>query len=104
MALLDTGAYVSAVDAGAFRTLSIQAIDRVPVSTAGGNAYSEVFPASLSFPELKIPQMEMERVIGCPLGWNAEKDDSLLMLIGRDILKKFLIVYDGVHDELLIGH
>lgn len=104
MALLDTGAYASAVDVAVFETLSIQAIDVVRVVTPGGNANFEAFPASFSIPELKVPQMEMERVFGCRLGWDEKRDDSLLMLIGRDILKKFLIVYDGVHDELLIGH
>jgi hypothetical protein len=71
---------------------------------AGGIAQMGVFPASLSFPELKIPQLEMERVIGCRLGWKSEKDDGFLMLLGRDILRNFLFIYDGVHDELIIGH
>jgi len=104
MALIDTGAYASAIDTAVFLALQIQAIDRAPFASAGGNATSEIFPANLSFPELKISKLEMERVLGCPLGWTGKNDEDFLMLIGRDILKNFLLVYDGVHGELLIGH
>ncbi len=104
MALLDTGAYVSAIDVGVFERLSVNAIDHVSFNSASGYAKSEVFPARLSFPELNIPKLEMERVIGCNLGWTGKRDDEFLMLIGRDILRKFLVIYDGVHGEWLLGH
>jgi hypothetical protein len=104
MALLDTGADASAIDIGVFRHFSILAIDRVGFNSAGGRATSEVFPAWLSLPEFNIPKLEMERVIGCDFGWTGRKDDEFLMLMGRDILRNFLLVYDGIHDEWLLGH
>jgi hypothetical protein len=104
MALLDTGAYVSAIDAAVFEHFAMTAIDRIGFNSAGGQARSEVFPVKLSFPELDIPKLEMERVIGCNLGWTGKRDDEFLMLMGRDILRKFLVVYDGVHGEWLLGH
>jgi hypothetical protein len=104
MAILDTGAYVSAIDLGVFQHFSIPPIDKVYFNSAGGYAKSEIFPARLSFPELNLPKLEMERVIGCNLGWTGRGDDEFLMLMGRDILKNFLVVYDGVHSEWLLGH
>jgi hypothetical protein len=103
-ALLDTGAYASAIDVAVFRHFSIPAIDHVVFNSAGGHAMSEVFPAKLSFPELNIPMLEMERVFGCDLGWTGKTGDEFLMIMGRDILKNFLVIYDGIHGEWLLGH
>jgi hypothetical protein len=103
-AILDTGAFATAIDMKVFSRLSIPAIDHLPINSVSGHLMSLIFPANISFPELGIPKLEMERVIGCELGWRGEQDDDLLMLMGRDLLKKFLVVYDGVHGELLLGH
>lgn len=102
--MIDTGAYASAVDAQIFHKLGLHAIDRVGFQSAAGLSISEVFPVRLSFPELEIPRLELERVFGCPLGWREGSDEGLIMLIGRDILRKFLLIYDGIHDELILGH
>jgi hypothetical protein len=104
MALVDTGAYTSAIDVAVFQHLSILAIDRRPIHSAGGNVMAEIFPANLSFPELNVPTLEMEQVIGCNFGWKGRKDDEFLMVLGRDFLKNFLVVYDGMHGEWLLGH
>jgi len=104
MALLDTGAYTSAIDVAVFRHFSIPAFDHVAINSAGGHVMSEIFPANLSFPELNVPMLEMEQVIGCNFGWKGKKDDEFLMVLGRDFLKNFLVVYDGMHGEWLLGH
>ena len=103
MALIDTGAFATAVDTAVFKRLGISAIDKIDTSTPHGPGNSDVYPASITFPALKLTDLEMERVIGCHLQWPGEKDSDVLMLLGRDLLKNFLMVYNGVYSDVTIS-
>jgi hypothetical protein len=103
MALIDTGAFATAVDIAVFERLGILPIDRIQTNTPHGDGISDVYPASITFPALRLTDLQMERVIGCKLQWPGEKDSDVLMLLGRDLLKHFLMVYNGVHSDVTLS-
>jgi hypothetical protein len=103
MALIDTGAFATAVDCEVFSLLGVTPIDKITTSTPHGAGKSDVYPASITFPMLGLEDLQMERVIGCQLQWPGEKDSDVLMLLGRDMLKHFLMVYNGKHSDVTLG-
>jgi hypothetical protein len=103
-ALVDTGAFATAVDQSIFDALGIQQIDTIPTSTPHGAGTSPVYPASLTFPGLNLTDMPMERVIGCNLKWTNIEGKEVIMLLGRDLLKYFLMVYNGVSSDLFLSY
>ena len=94
-ALIDTGASNTAVDEGILKQLSVLPIDLISHSTASGAGTAFVYPAQVSFPDLNIPDMKMDRVVGCPLKWQTSDGKEVIMLLGRDLLTYFLMVYNG---------
>lgn len=104
MALIDTGAFATAVDVEVFEKLGITPIDRLPTNTPHGASTSDIYPATVSFPALGLENLPMERLIGCKLQWAGENDSDILMLLGRDLLKHFLMVYNGKHSDVTLGY
>lgn len=104
-ALIDTGAFATAIDEGVLTGLGLTPIDVILTSTPHGPGKSNVYPAEVSFPGLRVVQLPMERVIGCNLNWSAGTATSktILMLLGRDILKHFLLVYNGPESDVTIA-
>ena len=101
-ALVDTGAFSTAVDESIFVALGVQPIDQVDTGSPHGNAKSNVYPASVSFPGMNVNEMPMERVIGCKLKWETIDNKEIVMLLGRDLLRYFLFVYNGVSSEVTL--
>ncbi len=95
-ALIDTGAGVSAVDGDVLRTLGVAAIGLAEVTTASGKAIYPKYPARLSFPETPLPPHEFGGLLGADLsGYRLAEGPSIIALIGRDILRDFVLVYNG---------
>src|SRR5438094_819670 len=67
MALLDTGATISAVDDGVIRKLGVSPIGLTTTGTAGGPAQQNLYPARFLFPELTFG-VEFNRALGANLG------------------------------------
>jgi Aspartyl protease len=103
-ALVDTGASATAVDQTIFDTLGIQQIDTIPTSTPHGASTSPVYPANFTFPGLNLTDMPMERVIGCNLKWTNIEGKEVIMLLGRDLLRYFLMVYNGLSSDLFLSY
>jgi hypothetical protein len=101
-ALVDTGAYATAVDESIFASLNVPHIDEIPTSTTHGNQMSKVYPASLSFPALNVTDFPMERVIGSNLKWQTRDGREIIMLLGRDVLQYFLMVYNGPRSDITL--
>ncbi|MHB1865569.1 MAG: pepsin/retropepsin-like aspartic protease family protein [Candidatus Saccharimonadales bacterium] len=66
-ALIDTGAFATAVDQSIFDALGVAPIDKISTFTPHGGGESPVYPANVSFPGLEVKDMPMERVVGCNL-------------------------------------
>jgi hypothetical protein len=95
-ALIDTGAGVSAVDGNVLRALTVAEMDMAKVVTANGTAIYPRYPARLSFPETPIPAREFGRIFGADLsGYREGPGPSIIALIGRDVLRDCVFVYNG---------
>ncbi len=103
-ALIDTGAFATAVDQSIFDALGVAPIDKIKTSTPHGDAESPVYPASVSFPGLELKEMPMERVVGCNLKWKTLEGKEILMLLGRDLLQYFLLVYNGKSADVFVAY
>ena len=101
-ALVDTGAFATAVDESVFATLGIQPIDEITTDTPHGSGKSGVYPANLTFPGMNVNDMPMERVVGCKLKWKTRDDKEIIMLLGRDLLQWFLFVYNGPSSDVTL--
>jgi predicted aspartyl protease len=103
-ALIDTGAFATAVDQTVFDALGVSQIDKIKTSTPHGEAESPVYPANVSFPGLNVTDMPMERVIGVNLKWKTVEDKEVIMLLGRDLLQYFLMVYNGKSADVFLAY
>lgn len=93
LGLIDTGAGVTAVDVSILQSLQIQPVGVVRVGTAGGQTTQQRYPATVRFPELGF-EGRFTSVIGADL-----TGQGIIALIGRDVLSRALLVYNGS-----IGH
>lgn len=101
-ALVDTGAFATAVDESVFESLGVSHIDEIPTDTPHGSGTSKVYPANVSFPGMNVTDMPMERVVGCRLKWKTRDGKEIIMLMGRDLLQYFLFVYNGISSDVTL--
>lgn len=103
-ALIDTGASSTAVDQSIFDALGLAPIDSIKTSTPHGEAESPIYPATVTFPGLALTEMPMERIIGCNLKWMNAEGKEVIMLLGRDLLQHFLMVYNGKSADIFLAY
>ena len=103
-ALIDTGASSTAVDQSVFDALGVPPIDKIKTSTPHGEAESPIYPATVAFPGLALTEMPMERIIGCNLKWTNSEGKEVIMLLGRDLLQYFLLVYNGKSADIFLAY
>ena len=101
-ALVDTGAFATAVDDSVFTSLGVSHIDEITTDTPHGSGTSKVYPANVSFPGMNVTDMPMERVVGCKLKWETRDEKEIVMLMGRDLLQYFLFVYNGISSDVTL--
>jgi len=88
-ALVDTGASISAVDRQVFQQLAISPIGVVTVRSPTIPQQQNLYPVTFIFPELRLTA-ESTGVIGSNL-----LNQGIVALIGRDLLTKFVFIYNG---------
>jgi hypothetical protein len=98
----DTGAFATAVDESIFATLGVSPIDEIPTGSPHGTGKSNIYPASVTFPAMNVTDMPMERVVGCTLKWQTRDNKEIVMLLGRDLLRWFLLVYNGPSSDVTL--
>jgi hypothetical protein len=103
-ALIDTGASATAVDEDILKQLSIVPIDLMATSTPSGDGKSFVYPAKITFPGLNLNDLAMARVIGSKLKWQTVDGKEIIMLLGRDLLRFFLMIYNGPGTTLTLSY
>lgn len=89
--MIDTGASTTAVDHQVLTGLGLTPTDVTQVATPSGVVQQPVYACNITFPGTPIPTLPFNLVIGsslAPLGFS--------VLIGRDVLRFFQIVYNGV--------
>ena len=93
LALIDTGATFSSIDEDILNALGIRPVGSTPVQTPSGVLQQrEIFTCQFFFPGTPIPVFPFANVVGSTL-----KHQGIVALIGRDLLRNFLLIYDGVH-------
>jgi hypothetical protein len=101
-ALVDTGAFATAVDESIFTSLGVQHINEIVTETPSGSGKSKIYPASVTFPGMNVNEMPMEQVVGCTLKWKARGDKEIIMLLGRDLLQWFVLIYNGPGSDVTL--
>jgi hypothetical protein len=103
-ALIDTGASITAVDRRVLTELHLFPVGQVTVTTAGGPHGQSKYLGRLSFPETPLLPRDLE-VLGADLsGLRADTGKSIIALLGRDLLKDMVLVYDGKHATVTIAY
>lgn len=90
LALIDSGAGMCALDEDAVTSLGIAPFGTQSIMTPSGTAQQLTYPASLSFPGTPLPNVTFADSVGSPL-----KAQGILALIGRNVLRDFVFVYNG---------
>ena len=95
-ALIDTGASITAIDGIVFTQLGINPNGIAMVGTAGGLQQQSPYPVRLTFPGTGIPGVNHAKALGCNLaGQLVLGNRPVIALIGRDILQRFILIYNG---------
>ena len=97
MALIDTGATITAVDTAVLSALGVNPVGIVPVGTAAGPAKHPVYPIKLQLQGIGLV-LNFGRVTGAPLGGM-----KLAALLGRDVLMRMVLIYDGPSSEYTLS-
>jgi hypothetical protein len=100
--LIDTGAGGSAIDDSVFAEMEIPSVDSAFTRTPHGLAPSLVYNASASFPSLGLFEIPLHRVLGCDIRNLTDAGQDIIMLLGRDILRDLVMVYDGPRSNVTI--
>jgi predicted aspartyl protease len=106
-ALIDTGATFSAVDATVVQHLAIHPIGVVNVGGAAGVQQHSVYTARFEFPGINFPAFDHHRLAGVNLQGatlTVAAGGSLIALTGRDILTRFVMVYNGPDGMFTVAH
>lgn len=93
-ALIDTGATRSGVDKSVITQLGVQPVGLAKTLTAGGEVEQNLFPAHFRFPGENI-DIDFSSVLGVNLKGQEVNGQPIIVLLGRDVLSKFLFVYNG---------
>ena len=91
-ALIDTGASLTIINPQIATTCKLKQTGRAKINAVGGEAgeFGE-YAAAIYLPDTGLPAFEAIRVVACPI----IRQPFFSCLIGRDILSKWLFIYDG---------
>lgn len=98
-ALIDTGASLTVINPEIARTCKLKQTGHQMINAVGGQAGEyPAYAATISFPGTELPGLDATRVVACPI----IRQPFFSCLIGRDILRKWLLSYDGRSGEIEI--
>lgn len=89
--LIDTGASMTCIERTVLEDLGIRPVAESEVLTPSGGERQGVYPCGIAFPGTPIPTIGRTFVLGANLA-----NQKIIGLLGRDILKLSLLVYNGV--------
>ena len=95
--LIDTGASSTCVHEPILQELGLKPIDIVKSGTAGGPKQSNVYPARIQCPTHRWT-LDLGRAIGVDLSGqvlNKVPPEPIIALLGRDLLRHWVFIYNG---------
>jgi len=90
LALIDTGASITAVDDSVITSLGVQPVGVTTVHTPSGSAQQNQYSVRFIFPRSGLPALSVAQAIGSVL-----QPQGIVALIGRDALNSLIFVYNG---------
>jgi len=90
LALIDTGATFCSIDESVLQALGVPPYGVTDVIGVSGPIQQPTYPAGLSFPGTPIPPIAFADFIGARL-----KEAGIIAIIGRNVLRDFVLVYNG---------
>ncbi len=94
IALIDTGATKTCVHDKIMEKLGVQTTGVTTTHTANGPKQSNLYPAHFSFPAPKI-EIDFNSVLEVDLSGQTFQNQQIVALIGRDLLSRAVLVYNG---------
>jgi hypothetical protein len=102
-ALIDTGAAVCAIEEKVAEALSLPVFGYTTVVSPGGTSIRYKSPAALDSPGAGLPRIEFIDFIVTSLASASQRDTSVIALIGRSVLRKGTLFYDGMKGMITIS-
>jgi hypothetical protein len=104
-ALIDTGASISGIHLPILEQLSLLPIDFITLQGATGiDDKAPVYPARVSFPGINLNDVPMSRVVGNQVRYQTPSGKNVIMLLGRDLLKHFNLIYNGTFNQIILSY
>ena len=109
MAHFDTGASSTSIDIDLAKHLNLLAIGQSKNRTASGPQIMPNFAIDISFPNTKLSPFYNLRISSCRLGFNLENNmkssnaQNMGILIGRDIMSRWNIIWNGPSSTVIIN-
>lgn len=97
MLLIDTGASTSGVDTAIIAALGVNPVGRTNLGTAGGPVPASLYPARfvIGAGSAGAININFSQVVGLNLSGQSLGGQKLIGLIGRDILARGILIYNG---------
>lgn len=102
--LIDTGASITVVDLTVIQKLRLEPIGNTDVGF-GAKKQAETYAVRVVFPGTALVPFDFEEVVGWDLAsatW-AKGQIETIVVLGRDILKKFVVVYNGPQGRVTLA-
>jgi predicted aspartyl protease len=96
--LIDTGASMTSIERTVLQELGIPSIGDCQVKTPSGGETQQVYPCGLVFPGTKLPTIGNIFVLGANL-----LDQGIIGLLGRDLLRSCVFIFNGQGGEFTIA-
>jgi hypothetical protein len=109
MAHFDTGASSTSIDIELAKHLNLIVTGQSEHRTASGQQIMPNFAIDISFPNTKLSPFHNLRISSCRLGFNLEnnmkpsKAQNMGILIGRDIMSRWNIIWNGPSSTVIIS-
>jgi hypothetical protein len=97
IALIDTGATLSAVGSPVLAQLGLNPVGTANVGTAGGQVPQNLYPTRMTLTRLNL-SLDYNAVLGVDL-----TGQSIIALLGRDFLQSVVLIYDGPAAEFTLA-
>ena len=109
IAHFDTGASVTSIDIELANYLHLPITGQSENRTASGHQKMPVFTIDISFPSTQLSPFHNLRISSCKLGFdiankiNPSKPRNMGILIGRDIMSRWNIIWNGPTSTVIIS-